>query len=489
MTFRAIRIFFFLFIFSLPAFSFCFAASDYSPYVGVVHVHSGKVPGRRTAALERLLNQARDGEVRIVLFTDTFLRRVEYRLPRGPLAFFRITLEGDSAVKYGIGKALEDLQKIKNEFPDMIILPGFEVAPLYRWTGSLFKKDLSLNGLNKHLLVIGLKTPGDYRHLPVISNRYFLPKVKDLPFLLLCALLAVSGALILRKNKKWKIPALTMIAAGVIFFLNLFPFSVSPPGPDRDGADDLAYQGLIDYVNRKGGLVFWAHPEITKSLFMPGLAGIQVYTPSYPEALIRTCGYAGFGVSLLPGANHNIVLAGGEWDGALLSYCQGKKSRPPWVMGEADYSGAGKIGAVQNIFLLAAFREDSVYDALNNGRLYARYYSKGSTIISLDEFHIQDALGRNKPALMGDELESKGNLNLAIRGSYRIEPLQDLRIELIRDGEIERTFTFGREGRFDLELQEDLSGAGDKKSYYRLNVFADMNLVLVTNPIFVKVNK
>ena len=91
----------------------------------------------------------------------------------------------------------------------MLILEGAEVAPFYWWSGSIFKKNISLNDWSRHLLVIGLKKEEDYRHLPVVGNKYFFPRLKDMSSLLIAVILIIPGIFFLksalagtRKQKK-----------------------------------------------------------------------------------------------------------------------------------------------------------------------------------------------------------------------------------------------------------------------------------------------
>lgn len=482
---KARRIAYLSLIFCFISFSFCLAQEEYLPYSGIVHVHSSLIEGQRAYSLEKLVGQARDKGIKIIIFSDTFLRRLEYGFP-GPLKIFKVSVERDSVVKYGIKKYLEDYKKIKEEFPNMIILEGVEVAPFYWWSGSILKKNFSLNDWNKHLLVIGFKNYADYEYLPVVCNRYLFPKLKDLPFLSIPVLLILLGIFLLKNKKRKNALGIIVIIMGVISFLNIFPFFSARNNFIRGQGNTAFYQDLIDYANKRSGLVFWSHPETTGSEFSLGLAKIHLYTPSYPESLILTSGYTGFGVNMLPGTNHNLILAGQEWDKVLLSYCRGRRSQPVWVVGEADYRGNGPIDSVQDVFLLPSLKTDSVYDALRRGKLYAKYYAKDAVNISLDDFRIQDSENQEKTAHMGDEVEIEAKPRLFLRGSFKIRPLENLNIEVICNGMIIKTFSFNNSQKFDLEFQDDLSGTKGKKFYYRINIFADGKLILITNPIFAK---
>ncbi len=509
----AIRKAYFLCTFFLISFSLCFAQEEPlspqfikargRPYPGIIHIHS--IVSGGVYPLRRLVSLAQDKGIKILVFTDSFLMRWEYGLPVFS-NIFKISREERSVVRYGVKHYLEDLKKIKEEFPDTVILEGVEVTPFYWWSGSLFKKNLSLYDIERHLLVVGLEKYQDYTRLPVLGNRYISPQLKDIPPLLIPIALIISGIFLLKKKQR-KFLGLALNAAGILFLLNLFPFSASRYNPYHGPKNFPPYQDLINYVDKKGGLVFWPYPESASEA--KKFATINFYTPSCTESLRATSGYAGFGVSMIPGTSHNLILAAGEWDKVLMGYCEGKRRQPVWAIGEAVYHGPGPIDSIQDIFFLPELTDKSVYEALRRGKLYVRYYSENNINISLHDFHIEEPQNKGKFAFMGDEIEIKGKPRLHIKGNYIINPPQDLRIQIIRDGQIIKEFKltppekadpiredslagFSNEKVFDLEFQDDSLQVLHKKSYYRLNFFAgdtgdaSDRILLVTNPIFVE---
>lgn len=472
MIFTFLRRAFLLPILFLILSSLCLAQEESLPYPGIYHIHSNISNQEENYPLRKIVSLAQDRGIKILIFTDTLLRRWEYGLPIFS-NIFKISIQQDAVVKSGIKSYLRDLKKIKDEFPDMLILEGVEVTPFYWWSGNPFKKGLTLNDGNKHLLVVGLKNYQDYAHLPVVCNRYFLPQLKDLPPLLISMTLVILGILFLRKKKQRQFLGLALNIAGILFFLNFFPFSASRYNPYSGPKKFLPYQELINYVCKKGGLAFWAHPEVTELVSAGKFATINFYTPSYPEALMLTSGYTGFGVNISPGTNHDLILAGGAWDKVLKSYCEGKRNQPVWAIGEADYRGRGRIDSLQNIFFLHKFKPELAYEALRRGRLYVRYYLENKIDVSLSDFHIEDSQNTaGEFAFMGEEIRIKGRPRLHIKGNYAIYPSEDLSLEIIRNGEIIKELKLSEGGIFDLEFQDDSLGALDKKIYYRLNFFA-----------------
>lgn len=451
------------------------------PYTGIIHIHSN-ITEEGVYPFRRLVTLAQAKGIKILVFTDTFLKRWEYGLPFLS-NIFKISIKQRCIVEYGIRNYLEDLEKINDEFPDMVILPGTQVSPFYFWSGSILKKDLSLNDWNKDFLVTGLKSYSDYARLPVVCNRYLKPQLKDVFSLLIPIALIIFGVFSLKKSK---ILGWTLNILGILFLFNAFPFSASRFDPYHGSKAFLPYQDLINYVNKKNGLVFWAHPMIAQEASSMKFLRINLYTPAYPEALAKTTGYTGFGAGLAGSANDNPVLAAGLWDNALKDYCLGKRNQPAWVVGEAEYVGAGQIDSAQNIFFLPELNSKSVYEALRKGKFYVRSYSENSINISLSDFHIEDSRDKDNFAFMGDKIQIMGRPRLFIKGYFTNNPAGNLKVEVIGGGEVIRKFEFTNEQAFNLEFQDDSPQAVGKKSYFRLVFFADNRIILVTNPIFVE---
>lgn len=503
MMFFAIRWVWLSALISLLFSSPCLAQEKYLPYPGIIHIHSYVSRGGFYSP-ERLVGLAQEKGIKILIFSDTFLGRYEYGLPIFS-NIFRLSQESPSIIKYGVRRYWEDFKKIKEEFPNMLILEGTEVAPFYWWSGSPFKKNLSLNDRNRQLLVTGLKKYQDYAHLPVTYNRYILPRLKDIPALFICLSSIILGIFFLKKKKQGRVLGAILNVAAILFLLHLFPFSASRYNPYFGEKNYLPYQDLINYVQKRGGLVFWSCPDISERIVGGRFATITYSTLTYPESLKETSGYTGFGLNLSPGAGHNLILAGSEWDKVLTDYCEGKRGHPVWVIGEADYRGAGPIDSVQNIFFLSEFKYDSLYEALRKGRLYIRYHSADKINISLNDFHIEDHGDlTGMSGFIADEIQIKGKPRLNIKGSYKISAPESLKIELIRNGNIIKEFEFapsekeravgedtltgfGNEGVFDLEFQDDSLEAQRRKNYYRINFFVGGTIVLATNPIFVEI--
>lgn len=482
-TQRNAKFIFFTFIF-LFLHSICFARDKYLPYPAVIHIHSNASSGG-VYSVARLASLAQNAGIKILVFSDTFLERWEYGLPVFS-NLLNISIEENSVVKFGVKKYLKDFKNVKKGFPGLLMLEGVEVTPFYWWSGSLFKKNLTLHDGQKDFLISGLGNYYDYTNLPVVCNRNLFPRLTDLPVLLIVVVLVVLGVFVYKKKKRIRLLGGILCVAGVLFFLNYFPFSVSRYNPYHGYQKYLPYQDLINYVREKGGVIFWSHLATTELSSAVKFATVNFYSPNYPESLVLTFGYTGFAVSLSQDTSCDLILPGGMWDKVLMSYCAGKRKEPAWVIGEADYR-SGPIGAEQNILFLSELNPESVYKALRQGRLYVRYYSKNNTDVSLDSFRIEDTQGpEGKTAFIGQEIKINGKPRLVIKGRFKINPIQDLYIQILRDGKIIKESVFGNEGVFILEFQDDFVDAQRKKSYYRLNFVTGGRIVLVTNPIFIE---
>lgn len=463
----------------------CFAQEKYLPYPAVIHIHSN-VSGGGVYSPAGLANLAKSTGIKILIFSDTFLSRWEYATPVLP-NLLKISIDGGSVVRYGIRRYLENFKRVRKEFPDMLILEGVEATPFYWWSGSLFKKNLTLHDGQKDLLVTGLRNYDDYANLPVVGNRSFFPGLKDLPVLLIFLALFISGVFIYQKKKPTRLLGAILSVAGFFFFLNYFPFSPSRYNSYHGYKKYLPYQDLINYVKAKKGLIFWSHLTTTELSSAVKFATVNFYSPNYPESLALTVDYTGFAVSLSQGTGDDFILPGGAWDNILISYCAGKRKQPAWVIGEADYRGPGPIASEQNILLLSEFKPESVYGALRQGRFYVRCYLKDEIDISLDSFQVKDTLGAaGQTAFMGGEIKIKGKPTLRIRGTSKINSIDVLNMQIIRDGRVIKEAAFEKDGAFNSEFQDDLLQPSSRKSYYRLNFILGGKIILAANPIFIE---
>lgn len=298
---------------------------------GIIHVQSDVSSG--IYSIEKIAELARKRGIRVVIFTDKFLERFEYGIP--PFRnIIKRTIRKRSITEYGIERYINEIKRVDNLFPDMLLIPGAEVRPSYYWTGNPLR-NLTLHNTQKEFLVIGLSVEA-LKNLPVIGNR-----------------------------RLW---------------YNQY-----------DG--DVGYkpfQDVIDYTLNNNGLIFWSLPEAHQDV---RIGRVRVYRPPHPESLMKTDSYTGFGI--IYEGMRTIGVPGGIWDDILREYIDGKRKSPIWAIGEIDYHYEGKSGKriedVQTVFLLESFDISSVITALRDGRMYARRRTE-DFYLSLDEFSISGAL-------------------------------------------------------------------------------------------------
>src|SRR5713226_1265901 len=122
------------------------SSREWRPVTTVFHVHSSISTGNDT--LDVLAARARASGIKAVFLTDNYLLRYEYGL--FPLrGLFRRTAELPSVMQAGVGRFLSDVSEANRRHPDVLLIPGVEVVPLYYWTGSVFDKNLTMHDAQK----------------------------------------------------------------------------------------------------------------------------------------------------------------------------------------------------------------------------------------------------------------------------------------------------------------------------------------------------
>lgn len=480
-------------------------------------------------ALEQIAKIAKEAGISLVVFTDRDQMKWVYGL--WPLRnIIKKSVEQNSIFKYGIKNYLTQIEELNHKFPGLIFVPGTESAPFYYWQGSalksisaqreyaqyqgdikqilrefrktinarrkragflLNKEYLKMYNWHRHILTVGLENPEDYRHLPVIGN----PKgLRDgLNWVSIWPLLVLSlGLWYIRKcayvytDRKGRHvgfhPKARAFIAGiavVISFIlawNNWPFLKLKFDQYHNDLGVMPYQNFIDYVNRKGGLTFWAHPEAGGSTAT--MDGAEFETPKHAELLLETKDYTGS--SVIDENYEKIGKPGGIWDTVLKEYCQGLRKKPVWGIGGLAFESGNLAEAMRNLQVIVLVSEKSkkaVLAALRNGKIYVAS-GTNSLDFSLDAFYISDELDKVK-GFVGDDLKIEGKSLLHIEGHFEGEPLE-VEIRVIRQGEIVKTYKTQAPFKI-IYYEEDLQKS---KSYYRLEITGN-GLFFITNPIFV----
>jgi len=466
-------------------------AEDTSSFPASIHIQSTFSDGKFT--IGKIVEEAKNKGIKILIITDTILRRWEYGI-RPFENIIKRTVEEDSVIQHGIATYLETIEEIQRKNPDIVLIAGVEVVPFYYWRANILKGDFILHDWHKQLLVIGLETIDAYKNLPVVGNRSFALAHRKNFIQLWPILVIIAGFFLLGfKNKRvflfkgriefkpFKNLGYIFICFGTLLLFNNIPFSTARYNQYGTDAGIGPYQDLIDYVNQSNGMVFWAHPEASLSL---RIANISVITRPYKYALWRARNYTGF--ASLYHDTITITKPGDLWDQILLHYCQGERNRPVWGFGEIDYDGntPKNLDGIQTIFLLKDLNKKEVIKALRDGRFYAKLNNKRNDFF-LTEFIVTDA--NNKiTAGMGDEISLRGKPKVLIKANCSYPAQKKIDLRLIRNGETIKTFVF-KEEPYLVEFQDDYYKE-DKKIFYRLEIKTDF-CQIISNPIFVKFSK
>lgn len=449
---------------------------------GVVHLDTSISDG--VLSPEKMVQKVKETGLKVAIITDKDNMKVEYGI--SPLRkIIKRSEEKRSIMTFGAKKYLCMIEDIAKQNPDMTIIAGVEAIPFYYWDGSYFNHDLKLINFHKHLLVIGLETPEDLEGIP--STGYNNPMVFDMrgllniwPVLLIPAglwlalyrkkeLVKLRMLSFTKESRPFRISGIIILCAGVLFLINNIPFCTHLYDQYHGDRGSLPYQNLIDYVDKKGGMVFWAHPDVEGK---HELNGIGIYTSPYYNELLETFNYTGF-AAFTEGMKYS-GKPGGAWDMALKQYINGQRQRPVWAIGELDYKEGAWMGETQTVFLVDGNNKAEILKAMRGGRMYAVH---GELKPVLETFQIWDddhSIWRE----MGGNATVTNKIRLKIKLHLSEEDKRSTRLRVIREGIVIREISI--DSSLDIELTDDHFRSGEK-IYYRI----DIDGRLISNPIFV----
>lgn len=426
-------------------------AEELTALPAVVHVHSDLSTGQHT--LEELAEMAHRQGVGALLLSENYLNRVEYGLP--PFrALTRISHESPS-VHGRLAEYLERVARARAAQPAVLLVPGVEVMPHYRWTGSPLAFELTAHGTQQNLLVFGLTDPATLAALPVIGNRaaggYSLHSVLEaIPVVLLIPGLLLfrvkrhrrhrlGRAVVVAAERQW-LPGLVLCAIALATVARGWPFTLGAYSA-YENPGVAPHQALIDHVEERGGVAVWSFPE-ARDLGARHLGPVRVTwsTEPYPDDLLRTFRYTAFGA--VYEETTRLERPGGGWDRLLAQYAAGERSRPAWGLGESGFhdGNAGKrLARVQTVFLVRERSEAGVLEALKQGRLYALHRTPQTALV-LTEFAAGSGDAR---AVSGQTLRAVPGAPLTIGVAIEAAgaPASDLKVVLVRNGEIAEAWT------------------------------------------------
>jgi hypothetical protein len=453
-----------------------------------LHISSNISDGKYTP--EEIAEVAHNLGISVVVFTDRDLMRWEYGV--WPLRnVIKKRVERNSIFTYGIKKYLKKIDELHKKFPDMVFIPGTESAPFYYWQGSPFKGNLKMYDWHKHILTIGLDSPTDYAYLPVIGNRRGLRKKFEI-YMLWPFLTFVIGVMCLRRrkysyrdykgeqlspySKVWQVWGIFVIILSFLFLMNNWPFFSLKFDQYQGNLKQFPYQNFIDYVHKKGGLTFWAHPQL-ENVSKRGKVSFE--TKEHIYHLLDTKNYTGF--SICYEGYQRVDAPEGIWDTLLKEYCRGRRKSPVWAIYGLAFDSIGEVSIVMRergtVLLASEKSKEKILEAIKRGRMYT-IAGQDSLNFILDEFSVSDEIGSVK-GFMGDDVKVKDKPLLHIKGHFLNKKEEEVKVKVIREGKIEKTYRV--KTPFEIIYKE---GSLDAKSYYRLEI-AGKKLNVITNPIFV----
>ena len=454
---------------------------EYIHMAGLFDLRTDFTDGEHT--LDEVVQMAKERGYKALFLNEHDVQSLEYGI--WPLRnILKIKVSRPSILKNGALRYLQKIREISIRYPEMILVPGSESSPFYYWSGSLIKQNLTACDYERHLLVVNLNRAEDYEGLPVIHNPYILkvPLSRYLIGLAVLAFFLLSSWLLVRKRGLFRLFGIILAVLGSLLTLNEFAFKKSYYDPYKGDYGIAPFQELIDYVNSRGGMVFWNHPETASG--QGPLGPIQKQTLPYPQILAESTQYTGF--AALYGDSITLTDPGGLWDDILLAYCSGQRKKPIWGISSADFHKDGhageKLGNFPTIFLVKNQTKQDMLDALKRGRFYAYRGNVDLNRMELKEFFIQDQDTTEK-AVLGEEIQLNKHPKIHILiSSPMAEDKISVKVKLIRNGMLLEEFSGITPLKIEF-LDRSLTPGG--KSYYRLEANGENERILISNPIFV----
>ncbi|MEW6670467.1 MAG: SPOR domain-containing protein [Thermodesulfobacteriota bacterium] len=453
-------------------------AAEYVQLPGVVHVHSRASSG--LYSIEELVTLAKGMGLEVLVMTDQDQVAVEYGIfPLRNLIKKRV--ERNSVLKLGPEKYLTLITQINQRQRDVLVVPGVQSAPFYYWSGSPIGENLTAHDYRKELLLVGMMAADDYRNLPLLNRGFSTRYIKELlPQWMVFLLSFLMGIYLIFQSGYLKPAGVIIALFSLALLVNHHPFQSSRFDAYHGDRGNAPYQDLIDYVNERGGLIFWAHPESNYSKSGTTLGPIRLMTTSYADSLFETKSYTGF--SAIDGDSITLTEPGKKWDQLLNEYCSGYRRHPVWGIAGANFQGEAegvKLDTFQTVFITKSKSTPHILDALAKGRVYAKQKEKGGGL-KLDSFSVEDA-DSGATAEMGAELNVSSYPVIKFRVASDNNVEHAVKVLLIKGGSVRHQL----EGKTPLEFVYSDKTSWASKSYYRLEVQGGSAGKLLSNPIFV----
>lgn len=460
------------------------AAEQRVPLRVAIHVHSTASTG--TLSLEALAVRAEQQGLDAIVLSDNFSLEYEYGLQPLP-GLVKKTVGYPSVLSYGVERYLTEIQSVQARHPQLVIVPGVEVAPYYYWTGSLRRGDLTMRDAQRNLLVLGLTKAEDFRALPARGNPASFT-VDGASLVNAAPLLLAVPALFLWKpigGARRTVAACCLVLA-VATLVNAWPLGTPPFSSYESQLGYRPYQALVEVANQRGAVVLWSMTEardLQSHAFGP-LGTVTVRTDAHPEALALTSGYAGFGG--LYQDTRTITAAGGLWDQLIQAHRGTALSVVPTMIGEIAFHGLADKGKDLDRVVTTVFAKErsvaGVLDAIRSGHAYAAAEGDHRVMLTLDELSLGCDCDRPSVGIGEHVVLSSGAHAVAtVRLSARDGKAHPVTLRLIRSGEIIGMTKAETPVQYQLA---DTAPVPDAGAYYRLEVVGQSG-ELLTNPIYV----
>ena len=432
------------------------------------------------SSIQDLANQAERQKIDVVMFGDYARNSMEFGIKPFERIFKNI-IHGPSVLDGGAGGYISEIKENDRQFERTLLIPGVETIPFYFWTGSNYDKNLTAHNWDKHLLVFGMDTAQDFEQLPLPNSNFSKKYTHELlnNFIIIGFIFMVTvGAVYKGYYRKITVPLMLLFA---LMTLNNHPFQSSPFDPYHGNRGMEPYQNLIDFATSKGALVFWNHMETDSGISQKGATVLE--TLPYPDDLLKTRNYTGF--QAVGDKPIRQTEPGQQWDQVLMQYLNGNREHPVWGFGGNDYfcedQKGDRLGSVRTIFLVRERNNDTVLDAMKNGRMYAVRQADANRL-SLDEFVVGDQKVGNQ-VTMGQELVATDFPAIKLKLRSVQGGNKTAQIQIIRNGSLVKVETVS----LPYELTWRDVGV-DRKGpvYYRIKAQVSSEDHLVSNPIFVK---
>ena len=432
------------------------------------------------SSIQDIVNQAERQKIDVILFADYARNSMEFGIEPFERIFKNI-ISGPSVLNRGVGGYLSEIKENDRQFERTLLIPGVETIPFYFWTGSNYDKNLTAHNWDKHLLVFGMDAAQDFEQLPLPNSNFSKKYTHELlnNFIIIGFIFMVTvGAVYKGYYRKITVPLMLFFA---LLTLNNHPFQSSPFDPYHGDRGMEPYQNLIDFATSKGALVFWNHMEIDSGISQKGATVLE--TLPYPDDLLKTRNYTGF--QAVGDKPIRQTDPGQQWDQVLVEYLNGKREHPVWGFGGNNYycedQKGDRLGSVRTIFLVRERNNDTVLDAMKNGRMYAVRQSDANRL-SLDEFVVEDQEA-GKQVTMGQELVATDFPAIKLKLRSVLGGNKTAQIQIIRNGSLVKVETVS----LPYELTWRDVGVDRKEPvYYRVKAQVSPTDHLVSNPIFVK---